>query len=159
MISCFKTKILILLMLVNGFLCYSQEITLKTLIFYDDFSRKIFNVYNGVYLLDIDVPDPSIFEEEMEHFLDRTMNKKLVDEICEKILDYYHERGRSVVRVVIPAGQDFSNGELRIIIVGGRLGSIDVIEDQHSSEQKEKLTKILKNIREEENEVLLLEIE
>jgi hemolysin activation/secretion protein len=128
----FKSKLLIVLALVTCFCAYAQDAALKKLVFFDDLGNKSEHIGDaeGVYFLDIDVPNPALFEEEMSFFMGKTISMDLVTEVRESVLNYYHERGRSVVRVIFPSGQDVTDGDLRILIIGGRLGKVHVIGDK-----------------------------
>lgn len=101
----------------------------------DEFSL-LNEAVHGVTILDAYVPNEKVFYQEMNSFIGKPLSFVLIKQIKQKVANYYQERGFLVVSVLVPEGQDITEGILQVIIQIGRLGKVHAEGAYYFSNEK-----------------------
>ena len=85
---------------------------------------------------DLDLLDPTNFQQRFEEFLQQPITLNLLDKITREVVRYYRDHDRPVVDALAPEGQDITEGVLQIAVVLGKRGELRVEGAKHFSEEK-----------------------
>lgn len=85
---------------------------------------------------ELDLFDPTNFQQRFEEFLQQPVTLNLLDQITREVVRYYREHDRPVVDALAPEGQDITEGVLQIAVILSKRGEVRVEGAQHFSEEK-----------------------
>jgi hemolysin activation/secretion protein len=111
----------------------------------DDISAKPTD--HGVFIQNVDVPDPEMFQKKMQRFVDQPISQDLMNEIIKETILYYREHQIPIMEAIIPAGQDITDGCLYVMILRGRLDNVRA--EGGSDELNERVRKCIRTQKDE----------
>ncbi|KPK33735.1 MAG: hypothetical protein AMS24_00205 [Chlamydiae bacterium SM23_39] len=101
-----------------------KEIFINSLIFMGDEKQKIDVTEEGIVILGLEVPKKTPFKKEMSKFLKKPLTTDILEEIKKAVVDYYEKNSSYIVSVHILEGQDVTLGNIKILVLLGKLGKI-----------------------------------
>jgi hemolysin activation/secretion protein len=96
------------------------------------------NGYENIAGIEINnVPDLPGSEEDLKEmlrsdFLDRPLTQETISDIKREIIEFYRRNHRPIVTVIAPK-QNISSGVLQLIVVEGKVGTVEVYGNRHFS--------------------------
>ncbi len=111
---------------------------LKTLIFIssDTVLLPPAAVSSGIKIRDLKIPEEKKFILQMEKFLNRQIDSEFLLELKKTVVDYYWKGDFPLVRVLVPADQDVTEGVIQVVILPSKLGQIRIEGSRYSSDEK-----------------------
>lgn len=94
------------------------------------------NTFDGIQTIELDLPDRGCFCKTVKCFLGKPISDKLLKDIKIAVINYYKSFGAPLVSVVIPEGQEITNGVLKILILRAKLGKLKACGAKHYDNEK-----------------------
>ena len=74
--------------------------------------------------------------QQLLPFINKDLSLAQLDKITNRILRFYQKNDRPVVDVIVPAGQDITDGIVQVLVIFGRLGEVSIQGQQYFSEKR-----------------------
>ncbi len=103
---------------------------------YEDHLQPVLILSRGIVIDEISLPDKKAFVAKMRPFLGKPITSEVLSDLKKTIINYYWEQGYPLVRVIIPIGQDITEGKVQVIIVSARLGKVKIEGKKYTSDEK-----------------------
>jgi len=117
----------------------SHQPILKEIILVDAPEKILTGKYYGdesVVIENFDVPNEEKLKNRLEAYIGEPITISLLDEIRDRIVNFYHDEGYPLVGVSAPAGQDISGGKVYIMILIGKLKEVKARGAKYFSNEK-----------------------
>lgn len=79
-----------------------------------------------VDLIDLSIPDEKYFRNQMTAYIGEPLTMEQLDTVQKEVTKFFVNHGKPLVRVVVPAEQDVTNGQVYVVILMGKLGKVRV---------------------------------
>ena len=107
---------------------------LNALVFVDEVlevQSMMVDVEGGVHVNKMKLPEglEDEFVDLMREFIGQPVTYKLLNKIASKTVRFYHKHEHFIVDVVVPSGQDITNGVVQLAVIRGIMGDIVLERD------------------------------
>lgn len=102
-----------------------QDATLQKITFSGEVKKtRSTSTETGVFFENVNIPNCESFRFTMKRFLNRPLTMEMIEQIQSETVQYYRDQGFPLVGVLVPAGQDITDGSIHVVITVAKLETV-----------------------------------
>lgn len=102
---------------------------ITSLIFVSDPNLSKYKTYQNfkeIEYIDLAMPDEKYFLSRVSPFINKPLTMEALNAIQVEVTKFYVNHGKPLVRVIVPAEQDVTDGKVYVVVLLGKLGKVRV---------------------------------